>query len=110
VSAVITITADSYPQLYLGTLLFALANGAIEAVVNPVTTTLFPKDKTKYLNILHAGWPGGLVIGGLLAIALGHIDWRWKVGLFLIPTAVYGLLLLRCKFPINERVSAGVPY
>src|SRR5689334_199806 len=35
VSAVITITARSYTQLYIGTLLFALANGTIEAVVNP---------------------------------------------------------------------------
>jgi MFS family permease len=110
VSAVLTITAHSYAQLYLGTLLFALANGAIEAVVNPVTTTLFPKDKTNYLNILHAGWPGGLVIGGLSAIALGGVDWRLKVGIFLIPAVIYGLMMLRCKFPVHERVAAGVPY
>lgn len=110
VSAVLTITAQSYAQLYLGTLLFALANGAIEAVVNPVTATLFPKDKTNHLNILHAGWPGGLVIGGLTAIALGGADWRLKVGLFLVPAAVYGVMMMRCKFPVNERVAAGVSY
>lgn len=110
VSAVLTITAQSYVQLYLGTLLFALANGAIEAVVNPITATLFPKDKTNHLNILHAGWPGGLVIGGLTAIALGDTDWRLKVGLFLVPALVYGVMMLRCKFPVNERVAAGVSY
>lgn len=110
VSAVLTITAQSYGQLYLGTLLFALANGAIEAVINPVTATLFPKDKTNHLNILHAGWPGGLVIGGLTVIALGDTDWRLKVGLFLVPAVIYGVLLLRCKFPVNERVAAGVSY
>lgn len=109
-SAVLTITAQSYTQLYFGTLLFALANGAVEAVINPVTATLFPKDKTHYLNVLHAGWPGGLVIGGLLAIALVGVDWRWKVGLFLAPALLYGFLLLRCKFPVHERVAAGVPY
>lgn len=110
VSAVLTITAQSYGQLYLGTLLFALANGAIEAVVNPITATLFPKDKTNHLNILHAGWPGGLVIGGLTAIALGDTDWRLKVGLFLVPAVIYGVMMLRCKFPVNERVAAGVSY
>src|SRR5262249_8164328 len=54
VSAVITMTASTYTQLYVGTLIFALANGVVEAVTNPVVATMFPKDKTKYLNILHA--------------------------------------------------------
>src|SRR5437868_4190069 len=73
-SAVVTMTASGYTSLYLGTLIFALGNGAVEAVVNPVTATLYPREKTHFLNILHAGWPGGLVLGGLLAIALGHTD------------------------------------
>ena len=113
-SAIITMTATGYTGLYLGTLVFALANGAVEAVINPVTATLYPKSKTHHLNILHAGWPGGLVLGGLLAIALGTAggatSWRWKVALYLIPTAVYGLLMLGQRFPIQERVAAGVSY
>src|SRR6185503_6689469 len=59
--------------LYIGTFIFALGNGTVEAVVNPVSATLFSREKTKYLNILHAGWPGGLVLGGLVAIAIGFI-------------------------------------
>ena len=114
VSAVITITAHSYTMLYVGTFIFALANGAVEGVTNPVVATLYPKSKTHHLNILHAGWPGGLVLGGLLVIAMtglnGPNDWRLKIGLFLIPTLVYGVLMLGVKFPINERVAAGVSY
>lgn len=114
VSAIITMTATGYTGLYLGTFLFALANGAVEAVINPVTATLYPLSKTHRLNILHAGWPAGLVIGGLLAIALGTAggadSWRWKVALYLIPTALYGLLMLGQKFPTQERVAAGVSY
>lgn len=110
VSAVVTMTASTYTQLYIGTLLFALANGAVEAVVNPVTATLFPKSKTHHLNILHAGWPAGLVLGGVMAIALGDIEWRWKIGLFLLPTLVYGAMMMRCTFPVQERVAAGVSY
>jgi MFS family permease len=113
-SAVITMTATGYTGLYLGTLVFALANGAVEAVINPVTATLYPKSKTHHLNILHAGWPGGLVLGGLLAIGLGAAggenSWRWKVGLYLIPTAVYGFMMLGRSFPVQERVAAGVSY
>ena len=106
VSALLTITADNYTMLYIGTFLFALANGAVEAVINPATTTMYPKNKTHYLNILHAGWPGGLVLGGILAILLsgftGPDVWRYKIGLLLIPTVIYGLLMLGQKWPVQE--------
>jgi MFS family permease len=106
VSAIITITATSYTALYIGTFLFSLANGTIEAVVNPVTATLYPKNKTPRLIMLHSGWAAGLVLGGLMAIALSELGWRWKIGLFLIPTIIYGLMMLGQKFPVQERVAA----
>jgi MFS family permease len=109
-SAIITITAGSYPALYIGTLLFSLANGTIEAVVNPITATLYRRDKTSRLIMLHSGWAGGLVIGGLMAISLSDLGWRWKIGLFLLPTLVYGLMMFGQKFPVQERVAADVSY
>lgn len=114
VSVVVTITADGYWGLYVGTFIVALGNGTVEAVINPVVATMFSRDKTKWLNILHAGWPGGLVLGGLLVIGLSNgpfpADWRFKVGLILIPVAIYGAMMLRCRFPVQERVQAGVEY
>jgi len=109
-SAIITVTANSFEQLYVGTLIFALANGTVEAVINPVVATLYPRSKTHHLNMLHSGWPGGMVIGGLLMILLGAASWRWKIGLFLLPTAFYGFLMLGQKFPVQERVASGVSY
>src|SRR6185295_13063321 len=113
-SAIVTMTASGYTGLYLGTFIFALANGAVEAVINPVTATLYPNSKTHHLNMLHAGWPGGMVIGGVLAILLGTSGgaeaWRWKIALYLIPTSIYGFMMLRQKFPVQERVAAGVSY
>ena len=113
-SAIITVTATGYTGLYVGTFVFALAAGAVEAAINPITATLYAKSKTHHLNILHAGWPGGLVLGGVLAIAVGMTGgenaWRWKVSLYLIPTLVYGLMMLGQKFPVQERVAAGVSY
>lgn len=111
VSGIIMLVATNFPMLYIGTLLFALANGTVEAVINPVTATMFPKNKTHYLNILHAGWPGGLVLGGLLFMVLGDaVPWRVKMGLYLIPTVAYGFMMLGQKFPVQERVAAGVTY
>ncbi len=110
-SAAITIFADGYWMLYIGTFVLALGNGAVEAFINPVITTMFSKEKTKWLNILHAGWPGGLVVGGLLAIYIGtDASWQMKIGLILIPVLVYGIMLIKRKFPVQERVQAGVTY
>lgn len=100
-----------YWMLYIGSLIGALGNGTVEAVINPVVATMFSRDKTKWLNILHAGWPGGLVLGGVLALSMGNVeDWRMKVGLVGLPVLLYGFLLFGCKFPVNERVTAGVSY
>jgi MFS family permease len=109
-SAIITVTAGSYDQLYVGTFLFALANGTVEAVVNPITATLYPKNKTSRLIMLHSGWAGGIVLGGLMTIVLDHFGWRLKIGLFLIPVLIYGLMMLGQKFPVQERVAADVSY
>lgn len=110
--------ATGFMLLYVGTFLFALGNGTVEAVVNPVTATLYNRQKTRYLSMLHAGWPGGLVLGGLMAIAVSFMDpaavpgrlWQWQLGLVLLPTFAYGLLLLGQRFPVQERVAARVPY
>ena len=63
VSAVLTIFAPSFGVLYFATFIYAMANGTVEAVINPVVATLYKDNKTHWLNILHAGWPGGLVLG-----------------------------------------------
>lgn len=113
-SAVVTIFADGYWGLYLGTFIVALGNGTVEAVINPVVATMYAREKTKWLNILHAGWPGGLVLGGLMVISMSHLpvptDWRLKVGLILIPTVIYGIMMIGCTFPVQERVQAGIGY
>ena len=100
-----------YYALYLSTFLCALANGTVEAVINPVVATMFRREKTKWLNILHAGWPAGLVLGGILALAvgaMGSIQWEYQVAIGLIPILLYGILLFGRSFPVSERVEAGV--
>jgi MFS family permease len=110
VMTIFAITSKSYPLLYSGTFLLALANGAVEAVINPVTASLFPKNKTHYLNILHAGWPAGMVLGGAIVLLMGGLDPQWKIALVFIPTIVYGIMLFGPRFPVQERVAAGVSH
>lgn len=100
----------AFQLLYWGSLILGLGNGTVEAFINPVVATLFSKEKTKWLNILHAGWPGGLVIAGIIVIFMGDAEWGLKVGIIAAPAVIYLLLLAPCKFPVSERVGAGVSY
>ena len=97
--------------LYWGSIILGLGNGSVEAYANPIVATMFSTDKAKWLNRLHAGWPGGLVLGGLCTIALaGHADWRLVLGLILIPAFIFFFILVTLKFPKSEREQAGVSY
>lgn len=102
----------TYCCLYIGMFLFSLGNGTCEAVINPLTATLFPKNKTHWLNILHAGWPGGLVLGAFIPLGftyfVGHVAWEIQMLAFLIPTLLYGALMLGCTFPRSEANVSGV--
>ena len=72
---------------------------------------MFKEQKTKWLNILHAGWPGGAAASGLLVMAMGEgSSWKLQIALIFVPVAMYGFMMATCKFPVSERVSAGVSH
>lgn len=105
-----TVFANSIMMLAIGTLAIGLGNGFIEGAVNPLVATLYPDNKTVKLNALHAWWPGGIVIGTVLAylMGLGHAGWQIKTGVLFIPTLIYGFMFIGLKLPPTERVQSGV--
>lgn len=101
----------AYMLLFWGTFLFAVANGTLEAVANPLVATLFPHNRTHYLNILHASWPAGLIIGGVLGWVLDdglQLDWKIQLALFLLPTLAYGFMFFGQSFPKSEASAQGL--
>lgn len=127
VSALITVAATPvYEQfgqqatfwcLNLGMWLFAIGNGLCEAVINPLVATLYPRRKTHYLNILHAGWPAGLVLGAILALmfqgkgaAVAPLRWEIPMLFYLVPVLIYGVISIKEHFPISEARAAGITF
>ncbi len=126
----------AYWVLSAAMLLVGAANGFVEIGINPLTATLYPREKTHRLNILHAWWPGGLLLGGFLvsilinnamdlsdkglALTSGadgnsvvdaaktQFGWQVKAALVFIPTLIYGALFLFETLPVTERVAAKV--
>ena len=111
----------TYYWLRAVSLLMGCGNGFTEVAINPLIATLYSDKKTHYLNILHAWWPGGLVIGGLSASlgvralykppatgVFGLELWQASLCLIVIPSIVYGLMLIPARFPKTERVASGV--
>lgn len=105
--------ADGYSGLYYASVCAGLGHGIVEAVINPVCAAVYPKDKTTRLTVLHAAWPAGVAGGMLLIMAAnsaGLESWRLHALWILIPTIAYAIMYMPCRFPVDERVQAGVPF
>ena len=96
-------------MLYVGFFTMGLSQGLVEGVINPLVATLY-SEKTKKLNMLHAWWPAGMIIGGLLAYALTALgaSWQIKLSLILIPAAIYLVMAVSETYPSTERVASNV--
>ncbi|MBS1786629.1 MAG: MFS transporter [Acidobacteria bacterium] len=104
------VTAPNYNLMTYSMLLAGFGNGLVEAVINPLIATMYPNEKTHKLNVLHAWWPGGLIIGGLLGyfMSQAHVPWKYQLAIILIPTLAYGVMIFGQKFPPTERKAAGI--
>jgi len=112
----------AFTVLFTSTFLAGCGNGLVEIAINPLAATLYPTEKTHYLNILHAWWPGGLILGGLASMLVGggivfskrftipglEFGWQAQMALILVPGIAYLLMFLPQAFPSTERVASGV--
>jgi len=122
-SAVVTFGAttpeNAYGFLYWGMFIFAYANGTLEAVANPLVATTFPQNRTHYLNILHASWPLGMVVGAVASGLLGGgifgitglgLSWKYQLAFYLVPTLGYAVMFLGQTFPKSEAALNGANF
>jgi fucose permease len=101
---------EVYDVLRAGFLLSGLGWGFMEASVNPLTAALYPDDKTNRLNIVHAWWPAGVIVGGLIGVSADTLglDWRGQFAFVVLPALGCIGLCLGTRFPSTERASMGV--
>jgi MFS family permease len=102
--------ASVYSVIWVGALVTGVGWGLVETVVNPLIASLYPEAKTGKLNTLHAWWPGGLVIGGLLGVAMSAVGlgWQAKLVMVVLPALAVIALSVGVQFPPTERAAAGI--
>jgi fucose permease len=93
-------------------LLTGLGWGAVEAASNPMVAALYPEEKTHRLNMLHAWWPAGIVVGGLLGVLITGLGLPWELNMLLLmaPALWLAWIVTGSTFPVTERVASGVSY
>ena len=105
---VLTITAGGYVGLLVSTFFVGFANGCVEAACNPMIVDMYPGRTTAMLNRFHVWFPGGIVVGSLVGQAMGGmgLGWEAQIGVMLLPTAVYGLLIFGQRFPDSANIES----
>jgi MFS family permease len=113
IGIILLLMAKDKTMLFVSNVFIGLGNGSVEAACNPLVASIYTENKTKMLNRFHVWFPGGGVIGGLLAILLMdkmELPWQVLAGVLFIPLALYGYLFYGQAIPETERVSKGISY
>ncbi len=107
---ILTIFSSSYWPLFFSTLLVGIGNGLIESASYTMVSSMYPTKKKKKINDWHIWFPGGIVIGGVLAwlFSLAAVDWKIQMAVMIIPTIIYGVMFYKQSFPKSERVTLGI--
>lgn len=108
---VLTIYSGGYVGLLISTLFIGLGNGCTEAACNPMIASAYSgKTMNTLLNRFHMWFPGGIVLGSLVSLAMTkmNLGWEAQMWIIMIPTIVYAYLFYGLVFPKPREESASL--
>jgi MFS family permease len=108
----LTIFAGSYSTLLISTLLIGLGNGCTEAACNPMIADAYEGNAvSKMLNRFHMWFPGGIVLGALISLAMGPdglgLAWQAQIWVILVPTVAYAVFFWGQAWPAAKVAEAA---
>lgn len=111
IGIIMTIYSGGYVGLLISTLFIGLGNGCTEAACNPMIASAYSgKLMNTLLNRFHMWFPGGIVLGSLVSLAMTkmNLGWEAQIWIILIPTLIYAYLFWGQKFPEPRAESASL--
>jgi MFS family permease len=106
----LTIFAGGYSTLLISTLLIGIGNGCTEAACNPMIADMYSGVKMqKMLSRFHMWFPGGILIGSLISLAMTKMGFSWQAQMWvtMIPTIIYAVLFFGKTFPKSQIEEAN---
>ena len=107
----LTIYSGGYVGLLISTLFIGLGNGCTEAACNPMIASAYSgKLMNTLLNRFHMWFPGGIVLGSLISLAMTkmNLGWEAQIWMILIPTLAYAYLFWGQTFPEPRKESSSL--
>jgi len=105
-----TIFAGGYTTLLISTLFIGIGNGCTEAACNPMIADMYSGvTMQKMLARFHMWFPGGILIGSLISLAMTKMNLGWQAQMWvtLIPTIIYAVLFFGKTFPKSHIAEAN---
>lgn len=99
---IFTIYSGGYNGLLISTLFIGIGNGCTEAACNPMIADSYAGLKmNKMLSRFHMWFPGGIVVGSLISLAMTKMNmgWQAQIWIIMIPTLIYAFLFWGQAFP-----------
>jgi len=111
IGILLTIYSGGYVGLLISTFLIGLGNGCTEAACNPMIADSYSgKQMNTLLNRFHMWFPGGIVLGSLVSLAMTRMNlgWEAQIWIILVPTIIYAYLFYGQVFPAPRAESTSV--
>ena len=110
IGILLTIFAGGYTTLLISTLFIGIGNGCTEAACNPMIADMYSGvTMQKMLARFHMWFPGGILIGSLISLAMTKMNLGWQAQMWvtLIPTIIYAVLFFGKTFPKSHIAEAN---
>jgi len=107
----LTIYSGGYTGLLFSTLFIGLGNGCTEAACNRMIATMYTgKTMNTLLNRFHMWFPGGIVLGSLVSLAMTkmNLGWEAQIWIIMIPTVIYAYMFFGQAFPESKKEVASL--
>lgn len=111
IGILMTIYSGGYVGLLISTLFIGIGNGCTEAACNPMIATAYSgKRMNTLMNRFHMWFPGGIVLGSLVSLAMTKLNlgWEAQIWIIMIPTIIYAYLFYGQTFPEPNKDIASL--
>ena len=99
--------APGFPVALIGAVLAGLGTGVMDALMTPIVCAVYPEQRTRMSNLLHAFYAIGLVLSVILVTLLLWQAVEWRAIFRILAAVVVPYMLMMLVLPLPGQSHAG---